>query len=171
MPARGFVAIALAILAAGCAELPSTAGRGAPPPTEGTGKLSPAAQALLARHNIKPIVARPLNVASRCAHQSEDGTATRLDLLVRESVVERFAAEVSMKGHGTCRFDLADFQQTGRTNQASLRNKKSSACQVNMWEEAPRVMVAFSQCPASCDGQAFDYLWPIIVDSTTGQCF
>jgi hypothetical protein len=32
-------------------------------------------------------------------------------------------------------------------------------------------MVAFNSCPDFCDGQAFDYLWPILVETRTGRCF
>ena len=60
----------------------------------------------LANRNLKPQPTRPLNVRSRCNHRDAIGTQTRLDLLVKEASVKTFVAEVSMKGHGSCRFDL-----------------------------------------------------------------
>jgi len=32
------------------------------------------------------------------------------------------------------------------------------------------VMLGFSGCPKSCDGDAFSYLWPIMVEAKSGRC-
>jgi len=125
----------------------------------------------LANRNIKPQPTRPLNVRSRCNHRDAIGTQTRLDLLVKEASVKTFVAEVSMKGHGSCRFDLNEFEQVEKMPQALLRHKKQSDCLVRMWEQGPKVTIAFNSCPKSCDGQAFDYLWPIMVEAKNGRCF
>ncbi|MGB4066281.1 MAG: hypothetical protein WBK19_20835 [Azonexus sp.] len=125
----------------------------------------------LANRNLKPQPTRPLNVRSRCTHRDAIGTQTRLDLLVKEAQVKTFVAQVSMKGHGTCRFDLNEFEQIEKMPQALLRHKKQSDCLVRMWEQGPKVTIAFNSCPKSCDGQAFDYLWPIMVEAKSGQCF
>ena len=125
----------------------------------------------LANRNLKPQPTRPLNVRSRCNHRDAIGTQTRLDLLVKEASVKTFVAEVSMKGHGSCRFDLNEFEQVEKMPQALLRHKKQSDCLVRMWEQGPKVTIAFNSCPKSCDGQAFDYLWPIMVEAKNGRCF
>lgn len=125
----------------------------------------------LANRNLKPLPTRPLNVRSRCTHRDAIGTQTRLDLLVKEAQVKTFVAQVSMKGYGTCRFDLNEFEQVEKMPQALLRHKKQSDCLVRMWEQGPKVTIAFNSCPKSCDGQAFDYLWPIMVEAKSGQCF
>lgn len=125
----------------------------------------------LANRNLKPQPTRPLNVRSRCTHRDAIGTQTRLDLLVKEAQVKTFVAQVSMKGHGTCRFNLNEFEQVEKMPQALLRHKKQSDCLVRMWEQGPKVTIAFNSCPKSCDGQAFDYLWPIMVEAKSGQCF
>ena len=125
----------------------------------------------LANRNLKPQQTRPLNVRSRCNHRDAIGTQTRLDLLVKEASVKTFVAEVSMKGHGSCRFDLNEFEQVEKMPQALLRHKKQSDCLVRMWEQGPKVTIAFNSCPKSCDGQAFDYLWPIMVEAKNGRCF
>jgi len=125
----------------------------------------------LANRNLKPQPTRPLNVRSRCTHRDAIGTQTRLELLVKEAQVKTFVAQVSMKGHGTCRFDLNEFEQIEKMPQALLRHKKQSDCLVRMWEQGPKVTIAFNSCPKSCDGQAFDYLWPIMVEAKSGQCF
>lgn len=125
----------------------------------------------LAKRNLKPQATRPLNVSSRCMHRDAIGTQTELDLLVKEAQVKTFVAQISMKGHGTCRFDLNEFEQIEKMPQALLRHRKESNCLVRMWEQGPKVTIAFNSCPKSCDGQAFDYLWPIMVEAKSGQCF
>jgi hypothetical protein len=65
----------------------------------------------LANRNLKPQPTRPLNVRSKCSHQDAIGTATRLDLLVKEAEVKTFTAQVAIKGYGACNFSLGDFEQ------------------------------------------------------------
>ena len=95
-----------------------------------------------------------------------------MNLLVDEGEVQEFKADVNIKGRGTCRFALTDFRQESTTPQVLLRHAKDSKCTVRMWrEQGEKITVAFNSCHKSCDGKAFDYLWPILVESTTGQCF
>jgi hypothetical protein len=125
----------------------------------------------LAGRNLKPQPTRPLNVKSRCSHKDAIGTTTRLDLLVKEAEVRNFDAQVTMKGYGTCSFKLDEFEQIEKLPQALLRHKKESGCLVRMWEQGPKVTVAFNNCAKSCEGQAFDYLWPIVVEAKSGRCY
>ena len=125
----------------------------------------------LDNRKLKPQPTRPLNVMSRCSHTDEIGTQIRLDLLVKNAEVQTFAALVTMKEHGTCRFDLGDFEQAERMPQPLLRHKLAGGCAVRMWEQGSNVTVAFSSCPSACEGKAFDYLWPIIVDARNGRCY
>lgn len=125
----------------------------------------------LANRNLKPQPTRPLNVKSKCSHRDAIGTTTKLDLLVKEAVVKSFDAQVTMKGYGSCRFNLNDFEQVEKLPQALLRHKKESGCLVRMWEQGPKVTVAFNSCAKSCEGQAFDYLWPIVVEAKSGRCY
>ena len=39
-----------------------------------------------------------------------------------------------------------------------------------MWEQGKGVTVAFNNCQAKCEGDAFSYLWPILVDPRNGRC-
>ena len=174
------LALLVAVLAAGCAETPKApeapAVVEAPPAEtpevkEETPKFKNSTLKYLAGRNLKPQPTRPLNVRSRCSHRDAIGTQTRLDLLVKEADVQKFVAQVSMKGHGTCRFDLKEFDQVEKLPQALLRHKKETGCLVRMWEQGPKVTIAFNSCPKSCDGKAFDYLWPIMVEAKNGQCF
>lgn len=134
-------------------------------------KLKNATLKYLANRNLKPQPTRPLNVRSRCTHRDAIGTATKLDLLVKEAVVKTFSAQVAIKGYGTCNFSLNDFDQAEKMPQALLRHKRDSGCLVRMWEQGDKVTIAFNSCPKSCERDAFSYLWPIMVEAKSGRCF
>jgi hypothetical protein len=52
-----------------------------------------------------------------------------------------------------------------------LRHARDTQCTVRMWrEQSEKITIAFTGCQKSCEGKAFDYLWPILVESKTGQC-
>ena len=164
-----------ALLAAGCAEVdrkvePAADATVGPAPGE-TPKFKNSTLKYLAGRNLQPQPTRPLNVKSNCSHKDAIGTLTRLELLVREAEVKAFDAQVTMKGHGTCSFKLRDFEQVEKLPQALLRHKQEGGCQVRMWEQGPKVTVAFNSCAKSCEGQAFDYLWPIVVEAKSGRCY
>lgn len=139
-----------------------------PPPEE---KMESQPLKYLLGRNLKPHPTRPLNVKSRCSVRDAVGTQTNLNLLVKNAEVKTFSAKVSIPKRGTCRFDLKDFQQAERLPQALLKASNGSGCQVRMWEEGTRVTLAFNNCPQSCEGDAFSYLWPIMVEAKTGRCF
>jgi hypothetical protein len=172
--------LVVAVVAAGCAEVekqpvkvPDVAA--APSRTPSSAGTEPKMKAstikLLASRNMKPQPTRPLNVSSHCSHKDEIGTLTRLDLLVKEAEVRAFDAQVEVKGRGVCRFALNEFEQVETMPQALLRHKKHASCLVRMWEEGPKVTIAFNSCPKSCQGDAFSYLWPILVEAESGRCF
>jgi hypothetical protein len=120
--------------------------------------------------NLKPMRVQALNVRTRCSFRDEAGTRGQLDLQVKEAVVKRFVADVSMRGKGSCRFDLKNFQQT-ETLPTVLLADAASGCRVRMWQQDMGVTIAFNGCSAECSGDAFSYLWPILVDSKSGRCF
>jgi hypothetical protein len=171
--------LVVALIAAGCAEVekqptkaPETGAAPVNPSAKGTEpKLKASTIKLLASRNMKPQPTRPLNVSSHCSYKDEIGTQTRLDLQVKEAEVRAFEAQVDMKGRGVCRFALNEFEQVETMPQALLRHKKHSGCLVRMWEEGPKVTIAFNSCPKSCQGDAFSYLWPILVEADSGRCF
>lgn len=133
--------------------------------------LSKEAQRALAKRGIKPHDTSPISVTSQCSHKDEIGTVTKLSLRVEDGDVEDFSADVTMKGHGRCRFNLADFRQESRSPNVILRHAREKRCTVRMWrEQTEKVTIAFTDCQKSCEGRAFDYLWPILVESKTGQC-
>ena len=165
--------------AAGCAEVEKSPGatsefESAAKKTSsasGEPKLKSDTLKYLAKRNIKPQPTRPLNVRSRCSHKDEIGTTTRLDLLVSEALVKNFSAQVAIKGNGSCRFELNEFNQVEKLPQALLKHKRDSGCTVRMWEQGANVTIAFNSCPKSCERDAFSYLWPIMVEAKSGRCF
>ena len=164
--------VLVALLAAGCAETGRQAESGTTGGSAATGGQKIESQPLkyLKNRTIKPQPTRQLNARARCAGKDGIGNLTHLDLLVREAEVKSFAAQVSMKDRGTCRFNLQDFQQTEKMPQPLLMHRRESGCSVRMWEQGSRVMVGFTGCPKSCEGDAFSYLWPIMVEAKTGRC-
>ncbi len=176
---RWLAPLAVALLLVGCVTPPPESEQapepavGKPPssrPARPPG-LSAEAQRALARRGIKQHDTSPVSVTSRCSHVDEIGTATRLNLQVDDGDVRDFQASVAIKGRGTCRFALPDFRQESATPQVLLRHARNSACTVRMWrEQGEKITIAFTGCHKSCEGKAFDYLWPILVESKTGQC-
>lgn len=143
----------------------------APPPPAVERKMESQPLKYLAGRNLKPMPTRPLNVRSKCSHRDDVGTRTRLSLLVKNAEVKTFTANVDIPKRGACRFNLRDFKQTATLPQALLAAKDGSECTVRLWEQGDRVTVAFNNCPQSCDGEAFSYLWPIMVETKSGRCF
>ena len=120
---------------------------------------------------VKSIQVKPLTVKTRCTFRDEvTGTRGKLDLQIKEDDVKRFTAEVNIPKHGVCRFDMKDFVQANKAQHPVTLTSNGNTCAVRMWEQGPRTTIAFSDCAASCSGEAFDYLWPILVDTKSGNC-
>ncbi len=160
-----------ALLLAACAEPERRVEETPPPPPAAEQKLQSQPLKYMAGRTFKPQPTRPLNVRSRCTHRDAVGTRTRLDLLVKNAEVKTFALEVAIPKHGTCRFNLNGFAQREKLPQVLLAAKDGSACSVRMWEQGSRVTIAFNSCPKACDGETFDYLWPVMVEAKSGRCF
>jgi hypothetical protein len=116
-----------------------------------------------------PIPTRALNLATECSFKDVTGYRGNLRLTVTEAQVRSFNARVDVPEQGTCSFDLADFRQTATLPNVRL-NALRSRCVVHMWEQGPRVTVAFNDCESMCTGGAYPYLWPILANSRTGGC-
>jgi len=172
MTCRSWLLAGWLVLLTGCATPPPAPPEPEPPAliVEEKKIESQPLKYLVGRH-LKPQPTRPLNVKSRCAHRDAIGTRTNLQLLVKDALVKDFSAQIAMKGHGICRFNLKDFEQTEKLPQALLRHKQDRDCLVRMWEEGPKVTIAFNSCPKACEGDAFSYLWPIMVEAKSGRCF
>ena len=162
----------LPLLVAGCAETGKLAESGASDGSTASGEQKIESQPLkyLKNRTIKPQPTRPLNVRAKCSTRDAIGTTRRLDLLVKEASVQTFDAQVTMKEHGACRLNLREFEQVEKMPLALLRHRQESGCMVRMWEQGNKVTIAFDNCPRSCEGDAFSYLWPLIVEGKSGRC-
>ena len=170
----------LGLALAGCAEVEPQP-EPSPPPSKAAKApraTVPESQPLkyLVGRKFAPQPTRPLNVRSRCTHRDALGTRTRLDLLVKNAEVKSFSAEIAIPKRGVCRFSLKTLEQKEKLPQVLLAaSDGKSPCLVRMWEEpyqrGSRVTIAFNSCPAACEGDTFDYLWPILVDAKSGRCF
>lgn len=173
---------ALALLLGACAAPVPTPGPIAPPvPPPVRVEAPPVSEALPAaalqsqplRHllgrTLKPIADKALELKTKCSFHDVSGGRATMDVQVSKAEVKRFVAEVSIPKQGLCRFDLKNFQQTARLPIVVLSDA-TSACVVRMWEQENGVTVAFNGCQANCAGDAFSYLWPILVDTRTGRC-
>jgi hypothetical protein len=119
--------------------------------------------------NLKPMPDKALDVKAKCSFRDVAGGRGTMDLHVTKAEVKRFVAEISIPKQGLCRFDMKNFQQTARLPNVVLTDE-SSGCVVRMWEQGKGVTVAFNACAAQCSGDAFSYLWPILVDTKSGRC-
>ncbi len=123
----------------------------------------------LVGRNLKPIPDKELNVKTRCSFRDVQGGRGSMDLHVSKAEVKRFTAAVSIPKQGLCRFDMKNFQQTAKVPNVVLTDAQSN-CVVRMWEQEKGVTVAFNACESKCSGDAFSYLWPILVDTRNGRC-
>jgi hypothetical protein len=121
-----------------------------------------------AKDQLKPMPIEPLNVQADCAFTDEAGYSARTRLDISTAEVHGFSARVDVPRRGNCRFDLADFHQVRREPHVELRAK--DGCTVSMWEQGDQVTVAFTQCASRCSRGTFEYVWPILLDRSSGQC-
>ena len=119
--------------------------------------------------NLKPIPDKALEVRTKCSFRDVAGGRGSMDLQVKQAEVKRFVAEVNIPKQGLCRFDMKHFQQTARLPNVVLTDE-ASGCVVRMWEQEKGVTVSFNSCQGKCGGDAFSYLWPILVDTRNGRC-
>ena len=119
--------------------------------------------------NLKPIPDKALEVRTKCNFRDVAGGRGTMDLQVSRAEVRRFVAQVSIPKQGVCRFEMKDFEQTARLPNVVLTDQ-ATGCVVSMWEQERGLTVAFNACQAKCSGDAFSYLWPILVDTRNGRC-
>jgi hypothetical protein len=162
------------MLLAGCAtKEPQVATKPAPAPAPEAAKPSAPAEtetySRLAGRKIKPIAVKPITVKADCSYKDPTGYGGKLNLLVDNSQVRSLQAEIQVPKHGSCTFALNDFRQTAREPSVTL-SSNSGACIVRIWEQEGKVTVAFNSCKDRCQGDSFDYVWPILVEARTGKC-
>ncbi|WEN40606.1 hypothetical protein CKCBHOJB_00133 [Thauera sp. GDN1] len=160
-PLHGRLATLAATVVLGACALPGVPPADAPVSDEVLASPSSAGKRL------RPMPWRPLDVRADCRFRDEAGYVTRITLDVLQSKVRTFNADVDIPRRGSCRFD-GPFTQT--REKPSIQLRAADGCQVNIWEQGKAVTVGFANCAARCSRGAFDYLWPIIIDRSSGQC-
>jgi hypothetical protein len=123
----------------------------------------------LVGRTLRPIPDKALEIRTKCSFRDVGGGRGTMDLQVSKAEVKRFIAEVNIPRRGLCRFDMKNFQQTSKMPNVVLTDDESG-CVVRMWEQEKGVTVSFNACQSKCSGEAFSYLWPILVDSRNGRC-
>lgn len=123
----------------------------------------------LVGRSLKPMPDKALEVKTKCSFHDVSGGRGTMDLHVAKAEVKRFVAEITIPKQGLCRFDMKNFRQTERLPNVVLTDE-TSGCVVHMWEQGRNITVAFNSCAAQCGGDAFSYLWPILVDARNGRC-
>ena len=172
---RLIYAVSLALLLAACATPEPEPAPAADAPVVSVSKPPPVerikSQPLkhLVGRTLKPIPDKELDVRTKCSFHDVAGGKGSMDLQVTKADVKRFFAEVNIPKQGLCRFDMKNFEQTARLPNVVLTDS-ASGCVVRMWEQEKGVTVAFNSCQSKCSGDAFSYLWPILVDTRNGRC-
>ena len=168
--------VSVLLLLAGCATTPSepvVADASSVVPEPAKERIVSQPLKHLAGRNLKAMPDKPLNVRASCRFKDVAGGRGSMDLQVSQAEVKRFVAEVTIPRQGVCRFDLKHFRQTATLPNVVL-DDAASGCTVRMWEQeigkTKGVTVAFNNCQAKCEGDAFSYLWPILVDPRNGRC-
>ena len=123
----------------------------------------------LVGRTLKPIPDKALDIRTKCSFRDVAGGRGMMDLQVAKAEVKRFVAEVNIPKQGLCRFDMKNFEQTAKLPNVVLTDG-ASGCVVRMWEQEKGVTVSFNACQSKCSGDAFSYLWPILVDARNGRC-
>ncbi|HJV24223.1 MAG TPA: hypothetical protein VJ673_00995 [Aromatoleum sp.] len=164
-------ALAVALLLGACATPPT---QRVPVPTpsvkpDSGPPIEPEERPTETHGRLKPMPIHPLSIKTDCRFKDEVGYSASTVLDISYSQVNAFAATVDVPKHGSCHFDLADFEQIHKDTHVELHAK--DGCTVRVWEQGPKVTVAFSECANRCAKGTFDYVWPIILDRPSGRCY
>ena len=117
-----------------------------------------------------PFSAGTLSVRSECKSRDETGYTESIRLVVDQGQVSLMEAKIEVPRRGTCDFRLSDFRQTRAKPHVELRSNTGSMCTVRMWQQRNRFTVAFNDCHEKCTSGAFDYIWPVELNSADGSC-
>lgn len=113
---------------------------------------------------------RPLNVATQCRFRNETGYNGTASVDVRNGQVRRLQAMFNIPEHGQCVIDMSRMHQTKTLPSVELRDS-ASGCTARMWEQGAVATVSFSGCASYCSpGEAFKYVWPILIKKGNGHC-
>ncbi|WP_341647923.1 hypothetical protein [Thauera humireducens] len=110
---------------------------------------------------------RPLDVKASCRFRDEAGYAATAILDISHAEVKAFSATVDIPAAAAA---ASTAPSPGQRSLPSVELRAQDGCTVNIWEQGEQVTVGFSNCARRCSRGTFDYVWPIIVDRTSGEC-
>ncbi|WP_417069028.1 hypothetical protein [Niveibacterium terrae] len=182
----GLLGASLALLAACATRAPERPEVGKPSPAaprspaaKGAERLLPAVPNRLTQPTpAAPAVGRPrgamqvkpLDVAFRCASLDERHHSAQADVEVKEGRVRYLRARLATPQGGACEFALPDFLQTQRPSVVELK-ARNGRCTLHMWEQGPKVTLAYSDCEQYCTpSKTMDYILPILYDRRVKRC-
>lgn len=118
----------------------------------------------------KAMEAKPLNVTFRCAAHDERHHTAQADIEVADGNVHYLRTRLATPLGGVCEFALPDFTQTQRMPSVELK-ARSGRCTLRMWEQGPKVTLAYSNCEQYCKpSSTMDYILPILYDRRVNRC-
>ena len=135
-----------------------------PPPT-------PPAAAPAASQAPGAVPAAGLTFQGNCVEKDETGYAENARLSIALGEVRTLDARIDIPKHGSCRFQLKDFQQTKTTPYVELLARSNSGCALRVWEQTDRVTMAATDCKERCTRGGFEYLWPVEFRDPGGACY
>jgi hypothetical protein len=118
-----------------------------------------------------PIADRDIDLVGQCSQTEDDGFRERARLVVNDNRVEDLSWEIGIGRRGTCRFELADFEQTKRRPHIEMRARDRSGCKLMVWQDPRRVTLAHDNCASRCTPRSIHAeAWPVMFDPRTGAC-
>ncbi|MDQ8020742.1 MAG: hypothetical protein REI94_02810 [Moraxellaceae bacterium] len=120
--------------------------------------------------NLKPMPTRPLQVAMNCRFRNETGYNGDARVEVRDGTVRRLQVNYNLPGRGSCQMVFDPAHQTQRLPSVELRHA-STGCTARLWEQGDQATVSFTGCAAHCtNAEAFQYVWPVLMNRRSGRC-
>jgi hypothetical protein len=118
----------------------------------------------------KPMEAKPLTAKYRCAAHDERHHTAQVEVEVADGTVNYLRTRLATPTGGVCEFALPDFTQTQRMPSVELK-AKSGRCTLRMWEQGPKVTLAYSHCEQYCKpSSTMEYILPILYDRRVNRC-
>ena len=113
-------------------------------------------------------VAGGMSFKGNCVGKDETGYVENAQVTVAGGQVTQLAVRIDIPKRGSCRYQLAAFNQTKQTPFVELLAKSNSTCALRMWQQGDRITFAATDCADKCAKGAFEYAWPLEFDATGG---
>lgn len=122
------------------------------------------------RGKLKALEAKPIDLVTSCRFKNETGYSGTMTAEIRDGVVKRLSTSVKIPDQGSCNFEWDGFVQRQRLPSIELYNSRDG-CTAKIWQQGRQVTVSYSNCAQRCtSSNAFKYVWPVLVDRSSGRC-